>query len=78
VSGFFETLASPLVNTPDSNDEVVVEAAGDAMKTGGRPAATTTTTATSKAPATETRATRIDEVMFGNLLVTSTTRLATR
>jgi hypothetical protein len=78
VSGFFETLASPLVNTPDSIEEVVDAAAGDVMKTGGRPAATTTTSATSDALATDMKATRIDEVMFGNLLVTPTTRLATR
>jgi hypothetical protein len=73
-----ETLASPLVNTPDSIDEVVDAAAGDVMKTGGRPAVMTTTNATSDAPATATRATRIDEVIFGNLLVTPTTLLATR
>jgi hypothetical protein len=64
-----ETLASPLVNTPDSIEVVVDAAAGDVMKTGcARPAATTataTTRATNEAPATDTRATRIDEVMPG-------------
>lgn len=67
VSGFFDTLASPLVNTPDSIEVVVAEAAGDVMKTGGRPAAatvTTTTRATSDAPASATSATRIDDFML--------------
>jgi hypothetical protein len=66
MSGFFETLASPLVNTPDSMDEVVDAALGEVMKTGGRPAATTataTTSATSEAQATDARATRIEEVI---------------
>src|SRR5450759_1128810 len=64
VSGCLETLASPLVNTPGPTEVVVDAAAGDVMKTGcARPAATTataTTRATSEAPATDTRATRID------------------
>jgi hypothetical protein len=55
------------VNTPDSIEVVVDEAAGDVMKTGcPRPAATTaaaTTTATSEAPATDASATRIEELM---------------
>src|ERR1700686_4228893 len=66
MSGFFETLASPLVNTPDSMDEVVDAALGEVMKTGGRPAATTataTTSATSEAQATDARAHRFEEVI---------------
>jgi hypothetical protein len=81
MSGLLETVASPLVITPAANEGVLDEAAGDVTKTGGRlPAATemATTSAHSDAVAAETRTTRIDECMLGNLLAMPTTRFAGR
>jgi hypothetical protein len=81
ISGFFETVASPLVITAAWNDEVEDEAAGDVTKTAGRAlaaTATATTSANNDAMATETRTTRVDECMLNNLLAKPTTRCAGR